>query len=159
LSAPKLHAAIVPRAVRRTEPLPPSGSADRREAPRQRSQCAYVRTRVWMRACVWVCMPVLASMPIWEGKGRVRTGLGWAGLGWARVTGCCQAVMRRVGAYGAAKVLAEPKAEGCAAAAGAGKDVANDANGLGAAERVWGARARRCSSLLLTARQGIRPTE
>jgi hypothetical protein len=40
------------------------------------------------------------------------------------------------GAYGAAKVLAEPKAEGCAAAAGAGKDVANDANGLGAAERV-----------------------
>ena len=38
-------------------------------------------------------------------------------------------------AYGAAKVLAEPKAEGCAAAAGAGNDVANDANGLGAAER------------------------
>ena len=92
-----------------------------------------------MRACVWVCLPVLASMPIWEGKGRVRTGLGWAGLGWARMKGSHRVLPSgdAQGAYGAAKVLAEPKAEGCAAAAGAGKDVANDANGLGAAERVW----------------------
>ncbi len=46
-------------------------------------------------------------------------------------------------------MLAEPNAEGCAAAAGAGKDVANDANGLGAAkERVWMRRRRKASSLL-----------